>query len=53
MFKGNREQRGWYMFDWAVSAYSTTVLAVFLGPYLTSIANAAAAAAVSCLPVCC
>jgi len=44
MFKGNREQRGWYMFDWAVSAYSTTVLAVFLGPYLTSIANAAAQA---------
>jgi UMF1 family MFS transporter len=42
MFKGNREQRGWYMFDWAVSAYSTTVIAVFLGPYLTSIANAAA-----------
>lgn len=43
MFKGTREQRGWYFFDWAVSAYSTTVGAVFLGPYLTSIAQAAAA----------
>jgi UMF1 family MFS transporter len=42
MFAGTREQRGWYFFDWAVSAYSTTVIAVFLGPYLTSIANAAA-----------
>ena len=42
MFKGTREQRGWYFFDWAVSAYSTTVGAVFLGPYLTSIAEAAA-----------
>lgn len=42
MFSGTREQRGWYFFDWAVSAYSTTVGAVFLGPYLTSIAEAAA-----------
>lgn len=42
MFAGNTEQRSWYYFDWAVSAYSTTVIAVFLGPYLTSIANAAA-----------
>ena len=42
MFAGNNEQRSWYYFDWAVSAYSTTVIAVFLGPYLTSIANAAA-----------
>lgn len=42
MFSGTRQQRGWYFFDWAVSAYSTTVGAVFLGPYLTSIAEAAA-----------
>ncbi|WP_425329499.1 MFS transporter [Streptomyces inhibens] len=37
-----REQRGWYWYDWANSVYSTTVLSVFLGPYLTSVANAAA-----------
>ncbi|MEU3713829.1 MFS transporter [Streptomyces catenulae] len=37
-----REQRGWYWYDWANSVYSTTVLTVFLGPYLTSIAQAAA-----------
>jgi MFS transporter, UMF1 family len=37
-----REQRGWYWYDWANSAYATTVLAVFLGPYLTSVARNAA-----------
>ncbi|MFI1210633.1 MFS transporter [Streptomyces sp. NPDC020802] len=37
-----REQRGWYFYDWACSVYSTSVLTVFLGPYLTSIAKAAA-----------
>ncbi|MEW2437168.1 MFS transporter [Streptomyces caniferus] len=37
-----REQRGWYWYDWANSVYSTTVLTVFLGPYLTSVAKAAA-----------
>lgn len=36
-----REQRGWYWYDWAASAFSTTVVTVFLGPYLTSIAQAA------------
>ena len=30
------------MYDWANSAFSTTVITVFLGPYLTSIAEAAA-----------
>ena len=30
-----REQRGWYFYDWACSVYSTSVLTVFLGPYLT------------------
>ncbi|WP_372464038.1 MFS transporter [Streptomyces pinistramenti] len=39
-----REQRGWYWYDWANSVYSTTVLTVFLGPYLTSVAKAAAGA---------
>ena len=37
-----REQRGWYWYDWANSAFPTTVLTVFLGPYLTEIAEAAA-----------
>ncbi|MFE9569940.1 MFS transporter [Streptomyces sp. NPDC006692] len=37
-----REQRGWYFYDFACSVYSTSVLTVFLGPYLTSIAKSAA-----------
>jgi MFS transporter, UMF1 family len=37
-----REQRGWYFYDWANSAYQTTVVAVFLGPYLTTVARTAA-----------
>jgi UMF1 family MFS transporter len=37
-----REQRGWYMYDFANSAFSTTVVTLFLGPYLTIIAKSAA-----------
>lgn len=37
-----REQHGWYFYDWACSVYSTSVLTVFLGPYLTSVARHAA-----------
>ncbi len=37
-----REQRAWYVYDWANSAFPTTVLTVFIGPYLTTIAKAAA-----------
>ncbi|WP_340383285.1 MFS transporter [Streptomyces sp. SS7] len=37
-----REQRGWYFYDWACSVYSASVLTVFLGPYLTSVAKEAA-----------
>jgi MFS transporter, UMF1 family len=37
-----REQRGWYFYDWANSAFSTTVVTVFLGPYLTAVAENAA-----------
>ena len=37
-----RLQRGWYVYDWANSAYATTVIAVFLGPYLTAVARNAA-----------
>lgn len=35
-------RRSWYLYDWANSAFSTTVVTVFLGPYLTSIADSAA-----------
>lgn len=37
-----REQRGWYFYDWANSAFSTTVVTVFLGPYLITLAEDAA-----------
>ncbi|WP_213454723.1 MFS transporter [Rhizomonospora bruguierae] len=37
-----RERVGWYFYDWANSAFYTTVVTVFLGPYLTSIAENAA-----------
>ncbi|MGN6720698.1 MAG: MFS transporter [Candidatus Binatia bacterium] len=37
-----REQRAWYFYDWANSAFPTTVLTVFIGPYLTTLAKAAA-----------
>ena len=37
-----RLQRRWMVYDWANSAYATTALAVFLGPYLTAVAKNAA-----------
>ncbi len=37
-----RERTGWYFYDWANSAFQTTLIAVFLGPFLTSIAKQAA-----------
>lgn len=37
-----REQVSWYFYDWANSAFSTTVVTVFLGPYLTAVAQSAA-----------
>jgi MFS transporter, UMF1 family len=42
MVNNRREIFGWSMYDWANSAFSTTVVTVFLGPYLTSITKAAA-----------
>lgn len=39
-----REQRAWYVYDWANSVFPTTVLTVFIGPYLTTITKAAAVA---------
>src|SRR5215210_4825315 len=40
--KTRREQRGWYFYDWASSAFSTTVVTVFLGPYLNAVTDNAA-----------
>ncbi len=37
-----REQRAWYWYDWANSAYVTTTMTVLIGPYLTAIAKEAA-----------
>ncbi len=37
-----REIFGWTIYDWANSAFSTTVVTVFLGPYLTSLTESAA-----------
>ncbi|GAB3590895.1 MFS transporter [Angustibacter peucedani] len=38
----HREQRAWYFYDWANSAYVTTTATVLFAPYLTTIAKAAA-----------
>jgi MFS transporter, UMF1 family len=40
-----KEIFGWAMYDWANSAFSTTVGTVFLGPYVANLARDAAAAA--------
>ena len=40
-----RERTGWYFYDWANSAFSTTVITVFLGPFLTSVTKQAAGCA--------
>ena len=40
-----KEIFGWAMYDWANSAFSTTVGTVFLGPYVASLARTAAEAA--------
>ncbi len=37
-----KERIGWYIYDWANSAFSTTVVTVFIGPYLTKIVSRAA-----------
>ena len=37
-----RERVGWYIYDWANSAFTTTVVTVFYGPFLTAIAEQAA-----------
>jgi MFS transporter, UMF1 family len=40
-----REIFGWAMYDWANSAFSTTIGTVFLGPYVANLAARAASAA--------
>lgn len=37
-----REQIAWYFYDWGNSAFATTVVTVFLGPYLTAVTEQAA-----------
>ena len=37
-----RERTGWYFYDWAMSAFNTTVITVFLGPFLTTVTELAA-----------
>ncbi len=37
-----KEQRAWYWYDWANSAYVTTTATVLMSPYLTTVAKAAA-----------
>ena len=37
-----KEQRSWYFYDWANSAFSTTIAGVLFGPYLIAIAKEAA-----------
>ena len=37
-----KEQRAWYFYDWANSAFATTVSGVLFGPYLIAIAEEAA-----------
>jgi MFS transporter, UMF1 family len=45
MVNDRKEIFGWAMYDWANSAFSTTVGTVFLGPYVANLARTAAEAA--------
>ncbi len=45
MVDDRKEIFGWGMYDWANSAFSTTVGTVFLGPYVAGLARTAAEAA--------
>lgn len=40
--RANAEQRAWYFYDWANSAYITTVATVLYAPFLVSVAERAA-----------
>jgi MFS transporter, UMF1 family len=37
-----REQKAWYWYDWANSAYVTTIATVLFAPYLITVAEKAA-----------
>lgn len=37
-----KQRFAWYVYDWANSAYTTSVITVFIGPYLTALANSQA-----------
>jgi UMF1 family MFS transporter len=37
-----REQIGWSFYEWATAGFTTTVITVFIGPYLTTVTKAAA-----------
>ncbi|MEO6605556.1 MAG: MFS transporter, partial [Aeromicrobium sp.] len=41
-FNANEEQKSWFFYDWANSAYITTIATVLYAPYLTSVAERAA-----------
>ena len=41
-FNANPEQKSWFFYDWANSAYITTIATVLYAPYLTSVAERAA-----------
>jgi MFS transporter, UMF1 family len=40
--RATSEQRAWFFYDWANSAFITTVATVLIGPYLTTVAERAA-----------
>jgi MFS transporter, UMF1 family len=40
-----REQRGWYLYDWANQVFWSSVVTVLIGPYLSELARASAEAA--------
>ena len=42
MERASGEQRAWFFYDWANSAFITTVATVLIGPYLTAVAERAA-----------
>lgn len=46
-----REQRGWYLYDWANSVFITSVVTVLIGPYLSGLACSSVGAdtAAACL----
>src|ERR1051326_8181456 len=44
MSSQRREQRAWYMYDWANSAFSATIVTALFGPYLPELVRVAASA---------